>query len=115
MQGYMTSKTWALRSTPLNGLLLIGTAASTLATAAPTQASSHREAPLITTHPKVDGTDFYVFNSYEPGRAGYITLIANYQPFEDPQGGPNYYTMDPKAFGADNDRFSYNLGLKWTR
>jgi hypothetical protein len=60
-------------------------------------ASSHREAPFITTRPKVDGTDFYMFNSYETGRAGYVTLIANYQPFEDPQGGPNYYTMDPQA------------------
>jgi Domain of unknown function (DUF4331) len=60
-------------------------------------ASSHREAPFITTRPKVDGTDFYMFNSYEPGRAGYVTLIANYQPFEFPQGGPNYYTMDPNA------------------
>src|SRR6202167_3071725 len=60
-------------------------------------ASSHREAPFITTRPKVDGTDFYMFNSYEAGRAGYVTLIANYQPFEDPQGGPNYYTMDPQA------------------
>src|SRR6202042_2327006 len=60
-------------------------------------ASSHREAPFITTRPKVDGTDFYMFNSYEPGRAGYVTLIASYQPFEEPQGGPNYYTMDPNA------------------
>ena len=33
-------------------------------------ASSHREAPLITELPKVDGTDFYLFNSYEKiGRA----------------------------------------------
>jgi hypothetical protein len=60
-------------------------------------ASSHREAPFITTRPKVDATDLYLFNSYETGRAGYVTLIANYQPFEDPQGGPNYYTMDPNA------------------
>jgi hypothetical protein len=60
-------------------------------------ASSHREAPFITTRPKVDGTDFYMFNSYEAGRAGFVTLIANYQPFEFPQGGPNYYTMDPNA------------------
>jgi hypothetical protein len=69
-------------------------------------ASSHREAPFITTRPKVDGTDFYMFNSYEPGRSGYVTIIANYQPFEDPQGGPNYYTMDPNAVYAihiDND------------
>ena len=32
----------------------------------PAHASSHREAPSITTMPKVDGTDFYMFNSYEP-------------------------------------------------
>jgi len=70
------------------GALLLPLAAS---------ASSHREAPFITTRPKVDGTDFYMFNSYETGRAGYVTLIANYQPFEFPQGGPNYYTMDPNA------------------
>jgi hypothetical protein len=31
------------------------------------QASSHREAPFITEHPKVDGADFYMFRSYEPG------------------------------------------------
>jgi hypothetical protein len=60
-------------------------------------ASSHREAPFITTRPKVDATDLYMFNSYEPGRAGFVTIIANYQPFEEPQGGPNYYTMDPNA------------------
>jgi Domain of unknown function (DUF4331) len=60
-------------------------------------ASSHREAPFITTRSKVDGTDLYLFNSYETGRTGYVTMIANYQPFENPQGGPNYYTMDPTA------------------
>jgi Domain of unknown function (DUF4331) len=60
-------------------------------------ASSHREAPFITTHPKVDGTDFYMFRSYETGRSGYITLIANYQPLQDPYGGPNYFFMDPQA------------------
>jgi hypothetical protein len=30
-------------------------------------ASSHREAPFITQSPKVDGTDFYMFRSYEAG------------------------------------------------
>ena len=60
-------------------------------------ASSHREAPFITTRSKVDATDLYLFNSYETGRAGYVTMIASYQPFENPQGGPNYYTMDPSA------------------
>ena len=43
------------------------------------RASSHREAPFITELPKVDGTDFYMFRSYEPGREGFVTLIANYR------------------------------------
>jgi len=60
-------------------------------------ASSHREAPFITTQPKVDGTDFYMFNSYEAGRSGFVTLIANYLPLQDAYGGPNYFTMDPNA------------------
>ena len=63
----------------------------------PSAASSHREAPFIATQPKVDGTDFYMFRSYEPGRAGYVTLIANYLPLQDPYGGPNYFTLDPNA------------------
>jgi len=61
------------------------------------QASSHREAPFITTVPKVDATDFYMFNSYEAGRTGFVTLIANYQPLQDGYGGPNYFSMDPNA------------------
>ena len=67
-------------------------------------ASSHREAPSIATMPKTDGTDFYMFNSYEGvaadgsgGRSGYVTLIANYQPLQDGYGGPNYFKMDPNA------------------
>jgi len=49
-------------------------------------ASSHREAPFITTAPKVDGTDFYMFRSYEAGRSDYVTLIANYQPLQAAYG-----------------------------
>ena len=44
------------------------------------QASSHREAPNITKLPAVDSTDFYMFDSYEPGRSGYVTLLADYVP-----------------------------------
>ena len=55
----------------------------------PAFASSHREAPFITTAPKVDGTDFYMFRSYEPGREDFVTFIANYLPLQDPYGGPN--------------------------
>ena len=60
-------------------------------------ASSHREAPFITTAPKVDGADFYAFRSYEAGRDGYVTLIANYLPLQDAYGGPNYFSLDANA------------------
>ena len=60
-------------------------------------ASSHRESPGLTAMPKVDATDFYMFRSYEPGREAYVTFLANYQPFQDPQGGPNFYMFDPDA------------------
>ena len=72
--------------------------------AAPAHASSHREAPSITKTPQVDGTDFYMFNSYEGvsatgtgGRAGFVTMIANYLPLQDAYGGPNYFKLDPAA------------------
>ncbi len=39
----------------------------------PVQASSHREAPFITGAPKVDGTDFYLFNSYDPNSNGRLS------------------------------------------
>jgi len=60
-------------------------------------ASSHREAPFVTEHPKVDATDFYMFRSYEEGRDGFVTLIANYIPLQAPYGGPNYFTLDPSG------------------
>jgi hypothetical protein len=69
---------------------------ATLAAAA-SQASSHREAPAITRQPTVDGTDFYLFNSYETGRNGYVTVIANYIPLQDAYGGPNYFALDQEA------------------
>jgi len=68
--------------------------------------SSHREAPNITRHPTLDSTDFYLFNSYEPGRDGYVTLLANYIPLQQPYGGPNYFAMDPAGLyeiHVDND------------
>lgn len=66
-------------------------------TAGTATASSHREAPFITEVPKVDGTDFYMFRSYEPGRADFVTLIANYLPLQDAYGGPNYFDLDEDA------------------
>lgn len=54
-------------------------------------ASSHREAPLISVDPQADNTDLYVFRS--PDNPNTVTIIANYIPFESPEGGPNYYSF----------------------
>ncbi len=64
---------------------------------AASMASSHREGPNITKFPKVDNTDVYAFRSYEAGRSNFVTLLANFQPFQDPYGGPNYFLMDEQA------------------
>ncbi len=87
----ITKKTAPKLAVTIASILLVGTMAITAS------ASSHREAPNITEKPKVDNTDFYMFNSYEPGRDGYVTLLANYIPLEDPNAGPNYFSMDPDA------------------
>src|SRR5690349_16023634 len=52
-------------------------------------ASSHREAPGILKDPTADNTDVYAFVS--PERAGYVTFVANFDPFEEPNGGPNFF------------------------
>jgi hypothetical protein len=75
----------------------VGVALALASVSGPALASSHREAPFITEHPKVDGTDLYMFMSYEANRAGYVTIIANYDPLQDAYGGPNYFTLDPAA------------------
>mgnify|MGYP002623879634 CR=1 FL=1 len=70
------------------------------------RATSHREAPAITRLPKLDSTDFYLFRSYEPGREGFVTIVANYQPLQEPGGGPNYFFLDPDGLyeiHVDND------------
>ncbi len=86
------------RTTPLRHAALLSlTAVCAAIGALPAHASSHREAPSITLSPKVDGTDFYMFNSYAADRDGFVTLLANYQPLQDPYGGPNYFKMDPNA------------------
>ena len=86
-------------------LALAFAAAATLS-AATVIASSHREAPLITEYPKVDATDFYMFRSYEAGRDGFVTFIANFQPDQSPGNGPNYFMLDDDAnytIRIDND------------
>ncbi|HEY7173932.1 MAG TPA: DUF4331 domain-containing protein [Micromonosporaceae bacterium] len=58
-------------------------------------ASSHREAPLVAADPAIDNTDLYAFMS--PERPGYVTFVANWIPFEEPNGGPNFYPFATDA------------------
>lgn len=56
--------------------------------------SSHREAPEISKDPVADNTDVYAFR--DPNDPSMVTLLANYLPFETPEGGPNFF-----EFGND--------------
>jgi hypothetical protein len=66
------------------------------------EASSHREAPLISNDPLADNTDLYAFRS--PDDTNTVTIIAGYVPLQLPQGGPNYY-----SFGAN---IAYEIHIK---
>jgi Domain of unknown function (DUF4331) len=77
------------------GLPVIGLSGALLAgLLAPSGASSHREAPLISQDPVADLTDLYAFRS--PDAPNTLTVIANVNPFENPAGGPNF-----NSFGDD--------------
>jgi hypothetical protein len=56
--------------------------------------SSHREAPEISKDPVADNTDVYAFRS--PDRPDSVTILANYIPLQQAEGGPNFY-----EFGDD--------------
>ena len=64
-------------------------------------ASSHREAPLIGGAPQLDNTDLYAFVS--PDRTDSVTFVANWIPFEEPHGGPNFYAF------AENTAYDINI------
>ncbi|CAN5684809.1 DUF4331 domain-containing protein [soil metagenome] len=76
--------------------LLAGGLGSTLAlsTLVSADASSHREAPLISKDPVADNTDVYAF--VDPDDSGMVNLISNFHGFQEPGGGPNYF-----EFGDD--------------
>lgn len=79
----------------LIAIVLVGFAAQ------PSGASSHREAPLISSDPDADATDFYMFVS--PTNPNNVVLIANYIPFSAPEGAPNFNAFSP------NVRYDINL------
>ncbi|NPD68947.1 DUF4331 family protein [Lichenicola cladoniae] len=53
---------------------------------------------MIAGMPRLDASDFYLFRSYEKGRADYVTMIADYVPLQDPGGGPNFYDMEHNGY-----------------
>ena len=88
----------ALLATSVGGMLAWSGQHNTL------EASSHREAPLIADDPLADNTDLYAFRS--PDDPNTVTIIANYIPFELPQGGPNF-----NSFG-ENVRYEIHIKNK---
>ncbi|MBS1513420.1 MAG: DUF4331 family protein [Bacteroidetes bacterium] len=58
------------------------------------EASSHREAPIISADPQADNTDLYAFVA--PDATNSLTIVACYNPMEEPSGGPNF-----NKFGSD--------------
>src|SRR5262245_40529085 len=98
------AKSWRRRA----GLVIAAgaIAASTVYVLGPSgaTASSHREAPLVAADPAIDNTDLYAFVS--PERPDYVTFVANWVPFEEPNGGPNFYPFATDArynINIDND------------
>jgi hypothetical protein len=75
--------------------LIAAIVAAALVAAALSLGSSHREAPNTAQDPTADDTDVYAFKANDA--PGSLTVVANWIPFEDPAGGPNFYNFDPKA------------------
>ena len=83
------------------GVAVMGLGAVASLAPAVSGASSHREAPLIAGDPRVDNTDVYAFVS--PDKPDTVTLVANWNPFEEPNGGPNFYPF------ATDARYNVNI------
>jgi putative cell wall-binding protein len=103
---------------PLAVLAAAATGLSGVALLAPTtsSASSHREAPFIAGSPEVDNTDVYTFVS--PDDPDTVTIVGNFWPFEEPDGGPNFYKFDDDAryeIHIDNDGDAVaDITYRWT-
>jgi hypothetical protein len=85
---------WLIRALPLLAatgfVLTIPDAAS---------ASSHMDAPLITTDDAANTTDVYAFVESDNGRKSLVTALGVY-PFEEPGIGPNKYNFDDNVLYA---------------
>ena len=118
----MTTATRSTRSYALTALALLAGAIALVLALGPgpqaAKASSHREAPLIASDPTADNTDLYAFVS--PDQPDTVTIVANYIPFEEPAGGPNFFNFDPSALytihidnnGDGRDDVAYNFRFR---
>ncbi len=95
VKGILATLSSAMMIAMALALLVVG------GTPARSLASSHREAPFISSDPEADNTDVYAFVS--PDVTNTVTIIANYMPFEEPNGGPNF-----NAFG-DNVQYEIRI------
>ncbi len=87
-------KHWAFILLAVAGAVLAALFVARLAPGS-SNASSHREAPLISEDPTADNTDLYAFRS--PDKPNTLTVVSNWIPGEDPAAGPNYYTFSQTA------------------
>lgn len=60
----------------------------------PVLAAGHCKALLISMNRYADNTDTYTFRSVEPGHEGFVTIIANYIPFQETSGHSQFYRFD---------------------
>jgi hypothetical protein len=98
----------AIGATALTGTSLLGPGTSS--------ASSHREAPYVASDPAIDNTDVYAFTS--PDKPNTATLIANWAPFSEPAGGPNFFPWATDAaydINIDNNGDAKpDITYRWT-
>src|SRR3954462_10124194 len=84
-----------MRKLSLIAAPLLAALAAGIIAVAPGSGSSPPEAPLPALDPTADNTDVYAFTA--PDATSDLTVVANWIPFEDPAGGPNFYRFDDRA------------------
>src|SRR3954462_6490572 len=84
-----------MRKLSLIAAPLLAALAAGIIAVAPGSGSSPPEAPLPALDPTADDTDVYAFTAPDAPHA--LTVVANWIPFEDPAGGPNFYRFDDRA------------------
>ena len=115
LRSHMTTPRLLVAATTVAGLL-----GGLLTATGPAQASSHREAPLISQDATADNTDVYAFR--DPTDPTKLNIIANFIGLEDPAGGPNFtrfgddvlYEIHINNTGDATDQITYQFRFSTT-